>query len=953
MCARIPSGSLRLPEKDALRNGEASRPRLFLVDALALLYRAHFGFINRPLTTSRGMSVGALFGFLTTLHALMRDERAEHIAVAFDSPGPTLRHQRYPLYKAHRPPMPAELAAQVPYLYRLSDALGLPSVMRDGYEADDLIGSLAHAAQKAGWEVVIVSADKDFAQLIGDGIRQFVPARGREPARWIDRPDVLERWGVEPGQFIDFLALTGDSTDNIPGVAGIGPKTAAALLQAHGSLAGIYADLAAVDPPGVRAKLERSRADADLSRELATIRTDLFQDVPQSFPTRGAMQSEALRALLEELEFRSLEDRLLAGETPPAQGSLLQAVEPPEDPSSVPASRVRNVSPAAEVRIKDGWGAEYGTLRDVAELAGVLEGYNPALGPFGIDTETAGLDARHAPLVGLSIAWIPGRAWYLPVGHCHGQNLPLDLVRQRLGPLLAARDVVKLGQNLAFDLKVLNRHGLPVRGPLIDTMVASYVRDPEARHGLNDLAREMLGHEKVPISALIGVGRGEISMADVAIEHASPYACEDVDAAVRLWPLLRERLEAVSAGSLFRDLEMPLVPVLVSMEEAGILLDARVLAALGESIAGELIRKEAEIHRLAGVVFNVNSPRQLQQVLFERLKLGARRKTKTGFSTDQKVLEELAGVHPLAQEILDYRQLAKLKSTYVESLPRMVDPATGRIHARFHQTITATGRLSSSDPNLQNIPIRTPLGREVRRAFVAPQRRVFISADYSQIELRVLAHLSGDENLCSAFRAGADVHRATAARVFGVEESAVTSLMRARAKTINFGILYGMGAQRLAGELRIPVRQAAGFIRDYFDKLPRLKAYIDGCVEQARARGYAETLLGRRRYLPDLTATHPRDRAAAERMAVNSTVQGSAADLIKRAMVGLQRAFEEHYPETRLLLQVHDELLCEAPAEAAPAIAALLRREMEAVLPLAVPLRAEVGIGRDWYDAHA
>jgi DNA polymerase-1 len=913
----------------------ARRERLFLVDAMGLLFRAHFAFVGRPLTTSRGEPVGALFGFVTALISILRDEAARFVAVVLDSPPPTFRHERYPAYKANRPPLPAELATQLPLLSRVAEAMGLPTVARPGVEADDLIGSLAACALAEGWEAVIVSADKDFSQLLRPGVRQLVPARGREPARWVEAGNVATRWGVTPEQFCDYLALTGDSSDNIPGVTGVGPKTAAELLGRWLSLAGIYENLERVTPPGLRRKLAEGREAAELSRELAQIRVDLLRADPRGFDASAATSRPEFRRLLRELEFRSLESRLF-GAPPPLQESLLAAPAPDET-----------------VRAADGWGERYRTVTDEGALAGALEACDRAPGPLALDTETSELDARHAALVGVSVAWAPGEAAYFPVGHAAGPNLSLEALCAALGPRLADEGVEKVGQNLAFDLPVLARHGLPVRGSLRDTMLASYVVNPEGRHGLDDLSAEWLGHRKIAIEELIGRGRSKISMAQLRPERVGPYACEDADAAGRLWGPLARRLDEVGGRRLFDEVEMPLVPVLIEMREAGIALDPRVLEEMGLTLAAEMARVEAGIHRLAGGAFNVNSPRQLQTVLFERLRLPSRRRTKTGLSTDQEVLEELAVEHPLPRAVLEYRQLAKLRTTYVEALPRLVDPRTGRLHTQFHQAVTATGRLSSSDPNLQNIPVRTPQGREIRKAFVAAPGHALVSADYSQIELRLLAHLSEDEHLCHAFAAGDDVHRATAARVFGVAESEVTPLMRGRAKTINFGVIYGMGAPRLGRELGIPVREAARFIEAYFARLPGVKAYVGECVARARAAGHSETLLGRRRYLPDLGSAHARERAAAERMALNATIQGSAADLIKVAMIGLREMLDRRHPGARLVLQVHDELLLEVPEAEVDRTMETVREAMESVQALRVPLRVDLGCGRTWFDAHA
>lgn len=952
-----------------MKRATESPRRLFLVDAMGLFFRAHFAFTGRPLTTGAGLPTGALFGFTSALLALLREERARHLAVAFDAPGPTFRHERYPEYKAHRPETPPELLAQLPYLKRLVEAFGLARLERSGLEADDLIGGLARRGASLGWEVVIVSADKDFSQLLGPAIRQWVPPRGAEPGRWIDAEAVREKYGVTPEQFVDYLALTGDASDNVPGVRGVGPKTAASLLQAHGSLEGIYAQLTTIRPEGLRRRLEAGREEALLSRELVEIRTDLAGADPETLVAPDPGSRPELRAMLRELEFRRIEATLFAA-PPPRQGSLLEpasgaagasgasgASGAAGDAGAAGMAGEAAASPRApqgvSLDVADGWKVDYRLIASGEELEAFLAGYDPREGPLAIDTETTGLAVRRAGLVGVSLAWRPGQAAYLPIGHAGGPRLPMEELRRRLGPLLVDEKVEKVAQNLSFDLRILARHGLPLAGPLRDTMLASYVRDPEARHGLDDLSLELLHHRMIPIEALIGSGRTQRSMDALAPQEVCDYACEDADAVARLWPILRDRVEACGGWPLFSEVEMPLVPVLAAMEERGIALDASVLAELGGEIERERARRASEIQALAGKPFNIDSPKQLQEVLYGDLGLRPRRRTKTGYSTDQEVLQELAAEHPLPRAVLAYRQLAKLLNTYIEALPRMVDPTTGRVHTQFNQAVTATGRLSSSEPNLQNIPVRSALGREIRKAFVAAPGCLLLSADYSQIELRMLAHFAGEGELRAAFRAGADIHRATAARIFGVEASAVTPEMRARAKTINFGVIYGMGAPRLAAELGIGLREASEFIREYFAKLPGVRAYVEGCIARARERGYAETLLGRRRYLPALAGPGGRDRASAERMALNTTIQGSAADLIKAAMVRLSALLRERHPGTHLLLQVHDELLLEAPEASLEALEDDVRRTMESVVALEVPLAVECGRGRSWHEAHA
>lgn len=915
-----------------------AKRRLFLVDGTGLVFRAHYAFLRHPLTTSAGQHVGALFGFINTLLALIRDEEATYVGVAFDTKEPTFRHARYPEYKAHRPEPPPELIGQFPLVSRLTDAMGLATLIQPGVEADDLIGSMVREAVAAGWEAVIVSADKDFSQLIGPKVKQYVPSRGRDAPRWLDAAAIEEKYGITPAQFVDYLALTGDSSDNIPGIRGIGPKTATTLLQKYGSVAGVYENLDAVTPAGTRQKLAEGREDFALSKELVTIRTDIYSRDPAEFGVPDPAGRGELKRFLDELELRTLSERLFA--QAPVQASLLDA--PTEDP----------FVEGDEVVVRDGWGAAYRAVASLEELDEVVTRLSSAE-MVAIDTETDALDPQCANLVGLSLAARPGEAWYVPLGHTDAENLKLAEVGKRLRPILTDPARRLAGQNLKFDLRILWRHALETTGPYYDTMVASYLRDPDARHGLDALVMEHLNHRMVPIEALIGRGKEQRSMAEVSVAQAAPYACEDVDAVIRLLPPLSRLLRDVHATELFESVEMPLLPILARMESAGIALDKTLLAEMGGKLAEELVRAEKEIAEIAGETFNLNSPKQLQVILFEKLKLKPRRRTKTGFSTSQEVLEELAAEHPLPRRILAYRQLNKLQNTYVEALPRLVNPETGRIHTDFHQTVTATGRLSSSNPNLQNIPIRTAIGREIRRAFVAPHGCVLLSADYSQIELRLLAHFSEDAHLVAAFHAGADIHRATAARVFDVSEAEVTADMRSRAKVVNFGVLYGMGPQRLSREQGISVKEASAFIADYFAKLPGVQAYMERAVAQARSKGYAETLLGRRRYLADLQSNRPQARAAAERMAVNTQIQGSSADLIKLAMVRAEAELAREHPKARILVQVHDELLLEVPTREATAAGQVLSAAMTEVTELRVPLAVETGAGRTWYEAHA
>jgi len=722
---------------------ERSRPpgeapaRVFLVDGTALLYRAHFALLRNPLVTSRGEPVGAVFGFANALFQLLRQQQPEHLGVAFDLGGPTVRHGRYAGYKAQRPPMPDELSTQQPRARQLVRAMGLPVIEQEGIEADDLIGALAVRAVARGLQAVIVSGDKDFMQLIQPGIRQWIPPLAGSEAQWIDAEQVVAKWGVGPERMVDLLGLMGDASDNIPGVRGVGPKTAAQLIQQYGTIEGVYLHLDDLGKRAIRAKLEADRENAFLSRELVRIDTGLEPpcDLEQLRVGPFAARPELVE-LLRELEFRRL---------------------------------LESLGPAAETS----WQADYRVVRSLPELDDLLAAWRRSGEPLVLDTETDSLDARTARPVGITLGWNPGEAWYVPVGHRDGENLDPAEVAARLRPALADPSAEVAGQNLKYDLHVLAGLGVEAAGPLRDTLLAAYLIDPEGKHGLDALSQDHLRHRMIPITDLIGTGRNQITMDRVPIERVAEYSGEDVDATCRLLPILEGQLRTLGLQDLWRDLECPLLRVLLRMEQAGIRVDTALLGLLARGLEADLERLTAEIHRAAETEFNVNSPPQLAAVLFERLKLPAGRRTRTGLSTDQEVLEELAELHPVPRLVLEHRVLSKLKGTYVDALPKLVDPRTGRIHAAFHQHVAATGRLSSSDPNLQNIPIRTERGREIRRAFVAEEGCLLLSADYSQIELRILAHLSQDEGLIDAFRHDADVHAATARRLFGLPDGPV------------------------------------------------------------------------------------------------------------------------------------------------------------------------------------
>lgn len=887
----------------------SARPRDFFVDGSGLVYRAFFALMRNPLVTSKGENVSAVHGFLTTLLRLLREERPDEIAVAFDVKGPTFRHETYPQYKANRPPLPPELGLQIPRTKDLLDTMGVVRCEVPGLEADDVIGSLTRRALEREHDVVIVSADKDFMQLIRPGVLQWIPPKMQEPGQWVDAEGVRARWGVLPGQMIDLLALMGDASDNVPGVAGVGEKTAAQLLQQFGSLEDIYKDLDRIPQKGLRAKLEAGRENAFLSRDLVRIREDLDSAVlPGEAPVPDLNHRPGFLGALESLEFRRVIESLGLRETRTWETSteLLDA----------PGSLTR-------------WMGEWRARKQ----------------PLAIWSEMRGQE-----LLGVALASEAGTTAYVPLAHAVPPNADQEELKRELSSALEAPGTELIGYDLKATLHRLSPFGIEAKAQLRDLLLASYLVDSEGSHTLETLAGERGGHTLIPEADLLGTGKHRLTFGDLDARSVAPLVGEKVDVVLRLSQDLRPLLIEQEALSLWEDLEGPLVQVLQRMEAAGIGLDTKFLGALSIEMETDLARLTEEIHRLAGGPFNIGSPQQLGEVLFERLRLPKRKKTKTGYSTDHEVLEALAEYHPVPKLVLEHRTLSKLKGTYVDSLPGLVDPRDGRIHATFHQAVAATGRLSSSDPNIQNIPIRSESGRRIRQAFVAEKGSVLLSADYSQVELRILAHLSEDESLQQAFREGADVHTTTAMRLFGVPRESVGIELRSRAKAINFGVIYGMGPQRISREMGVSLLEAKSFIEDYFGKMPAVRAYLEKNLAFAKKHGYVKTILGRRRYLRGITSDDMRARAQAERIAANTPIQGSAADVIKLAMLAVDR--ELRHSPARLLLQVHDELVVETPIERAAEVSALVQRCMRDAIELAVPLHVEIGQGISWATAH-
>ncbi|MBT8056247.1 MAG: DNA polymerase I [Gammaproteobacteria bacterium] len=893
----------------------SKKPTLYLVDGSSYLYRAFHALPN--LGNSRGEPTGALLGVANMLRRLLKEEDPKHIAVVFDAKGPTFRHEMYPDYKANRPPMPADLRKQVEAIHDFTRLLGLPLLQVDGVEADDVIGTLARRTEADGFECVISTGDKDMAQLVSDTTTLTNTMTGVDT----DREGVREKFGVEPEQIVDFLALTGDKSDNIPGVEKCGPKTAAKWLNAWQDLDGVV-DHAGEVGGKIGEYLREALEQLPLSQELARIRCDVELDAGPKDLQRGEVDQDSLMQALRRYEFNSwLEE--LAG--------------------------TASVSEAPET--------EYSAITTSVQLDALITELERAE-LFAFDTETTSLDAMQAELVGISVCIDPGRAHYVPLGHDY-PGAPSQLDREetleRLRPRLEAPDRPKCGQHIKYAMNVLSLYDISVRGASFDTMLESYVLNSTgSRHDMDSLALKYLGLKTTKYEDICGKGAKQISFSEVEIEKATDYAAEDADITLKLHRRLWPELEAVpNLQIVFEEIERPLIPVLARMEQTGVLIDGEQLAAQSRELAKQIEELEAAAHKAAEQPFNLGSPKQLQEILFEKQGLPVIRKTPKGQpSTAEDVLQELAADYELPQLVLKYRSLSKLKSTYTDKLPQQINPRTGRVHTSYHQAVAATGRLSSSDPNLQNIPIRTPQGRRIREAFVAPQGSLVMACDYSQIELRIMAHLSGDEGLLKAFRDGVDVHRATAGEVFDVPYDTVNSDQRRAAKAINFGLMYGMSAFGLARQLNLSRGEAQVYMDTYFERYPGVQGFMERTRETARENGYVETLFGRRLYLPDIKASNMQRRQASERAAINAPMQGSAADIIKRAMITVDDWLQTEKPDARLVMQVHDELVFEVAENALEELRDAVEQRMSAAAELDVPLVVDTGHGKDWDTAH-
>ena len=926
--------------------------KLMLLDAYALIFRAYYGLIRSPRINSKGENTSAVFGFVNTLEELLRTEQPDFLAVAFDPPGGTFRHEAFADYKAQREETPAGIKWAVPVIKDILEAYGIVACEVKGFEADDVIGTLALQGQAAGLDVLMVTPDKDYAQLVRPGITMCRPSSGKSGLEKLDVEAVCEKYGLaHPTQVIDMLALMGDAADNIPGCPGVGPKTAVKLLAEFENVEQLIENVDQLKG-SLRQKVSDHVEDIRNSKFLATIVTDVPIELDLDAMKRREPNKEKLKNIFEACEFRTFIQRFL-GESPNAKTNAV------EEPDLFAPQGVENGAESDNLSTNYPQ-SSHKTLQDTEHNYVLIDNLKDATALCGnlltfpivaFDTETTGIDAMSAEMVGMSFAIEGGRAWYVavPENQAEAQEF-VDAFR----PFFENEGQIKVGQNLKYDLTILSHYGVEVKGELFDTMLAHYVVEPEQRHNMDHLAETYLHYRTIHIEELIGTGRQQKNMRDLAPREICDYACEDADVTLRLYPILREKMAECDVTDVFSKIEMPLLPVLARIEQNGVRLDTEALQQTGDDFRARLQTLEEEVYALAGHEFTITSPKQVGTVLFEELKISEKaRKTKTGqYSTSEEVLETLRDKHPIVEKILAHRALKKLLSTYVEALPKLINPRTSRIHTSFNQAVTATGRLSSSNPNLQNIPVRGEDGREIRKAFVPDEDCTFFSADYSQIELRIMAHLSGDEHMIADFNAGHDIHAATAARIFHKSIDEVTRDERRKAKTANFGIIYGISAFGLSERLGIPRGEAKELIDSYFDTYPKVKEFMSTCIERAQERGYILTEFKRRRYLADINSRNATVRGYAERNAVNAPIQGTAADIIKVAMVAIDRRLREEHLDTKMILQVHDELNFSVPHHELDTVRRLVVEEMERAYSMRVPLLAECGSGTNWLEAH-
>lgn len=920
----------------------ASEMKLFLLDAYSLIFRSYYALIRNPMYNADGLNTSCIFGFVNTLEELLTKEKPTHIAVAFDPSGPNFRHNIYPEYKANRDQTPEDIIKSVPYIKRILKAYGIPILVVDGYEADDVIGTLAKKAESDGYMVYMMTPDKDYIQLLSDNIFIYKPSRAGGGIEVVDWQKACADFQLEnPMQFIDILALMGDSSDNIPGAPGVGEKTAIKLISEFQSVENLFKNTDKIKGK-LQETISNNKDKIEISKVLATIDINVPVTISEEELVLSKPDLEEIKTVFKELNFKTLEKRVLARCAPPV----------------VTQTTLFDLPPVIEKQIEKSFATIESTphtyhLVDSKDKVQKLVTQLMQLKEFCFDTETTSLDVIQAQIVGMSFAWVKTEAYYVPLPSDQDES---RAIIHEFKQVFENESIIKCGQNIKFDLLVLKNYDIILKGKIFDTMLAHYLLQPEQRHNMNYLSEMYLNYSPVHIEELIGQkGRNQLNMRNVPIEKIKEYAAEDADITWQLKEILEKELMTSNLTKLADNLEMPLISVLADMEYTGVSLNINALNESAEILRNDIIDLEKKIIEVAGVEFNIASPKQLGEVLFEKLKIdpyAKRTKTKQ-YSTNEEVLAQLADKHEIIPMILENRGLRKLLSTYVEALPKMINSKSGKIHTSFNQAIAATGRLSSVDPNLQNIPIRDDRGREIRKAFIpSGDNNVLLSADYSQIELRVMAHASRDVNMLEAFRQNEDIHTATAAKIFGVPHDNVSREMRSRAKTANFGIIYGISAFGLSQRLRIPRKEAADFIDGYFKNFPGVKEYMDANIKYAREKGYVETIMGRRRYLPDINSGNAHVRGMAERNAINSPIQGSAADIIKLAMINIHDALENQNLRSKMILQVHDELVFDVYFPELDKVKEIVKYEMENVVKLEVPLLVEMGHGKNWLEAH-
>lgn len=919
----------------------AEKKKLFLLDGFALIFRAHFAFINNPRINSKGLNTSAVFGFTNTILEIIKNQKPTHIAVAFDTAEPTHRHTEFEAYKAHRDEMPEDIALAVPYIFNLLKAMNICTFSKGGFEADDIIGTLAVIAENKGFETYMMTPDKDFGQLVSDNIHIYKPARMGNAAEVLGVREICAKYEIQhPKQVIDILGLMGDTADNIPGIPGVGEKTAIQLIKQFGSIENLLENTDQLKGK-LKEKVENNKQMAIQSKWLATILCDVPVDWNEEELKLKEVNKEAIKDLFAELEFKTLLPRLIG--TPAPAASLFSELDEEEN-TEIEKENFKTAATTPHEYI----------LLDSNEKIELLVNEILQKKVFCFDTETTALEILDANLVGMSFSMESHKAYYLPFSDDFEES---KILVSKFASVFLDESIIKIAQNIKYDLAVLKKYGIEIGGKLFDTMLAHYILEPDSRHGMDFLSETILGYQPIEIETLIGAkGKNQKSMKDVSPDLIKEYAAEDADVTFQLFEKLSKKIEEIpNAKSILEDVEIPLVPVLAAMEEQGVKIDELALKEMSKDLEIEIAKLEEIIIELAGTKFNIASPKQLGDVLFDVLKIDEKaKKTKTGqYATGEDVLSKLENKHPIISKILDYRELQKLKNTYVDTLPLLVNKKSNRIHTSFNQAVAATGRLSSNNPNLQNIPIKTAKGREVRKAFIArSEDYTLLSADYSQIELRIIASISGDPGMIEAFNEGLDIHTATASKVFGVELSQVTKEMRGKAKMVNFGIIYGISAFGLSERLNIPRQEAKEIIDNYFKEFGMLRQYMQNNIEFAKQHGFVETLIGRRRYLRDINSANAMTRGFAERNAINAPIQGTAADMIKIAMINIHKRMKEEQLDSKMILQVHDELVFDVHPSELEKLKVIVLKEMKEALPLKVPVEVEMGIGKNWLEAH-